>query len=77
MCRVYVVGLISSENENDTSTPPDIFSIVEDQEKIQTMALGKYTGGLIEELDVEGERNVNPYKPDYETLRYRMEFPFN
>lgn len=48
----------------------DILQMIDEPEIIQDLPLGNFTGGLLEELDVEGERNVNPDRPDYESLKY-------
>lgn len=54
----------------DASTSnADILQIIDEPEIIQDLPLGNFTGGLIEELDAEGERNVNPDKPDYDALK--------
>jgi len=61
--------LVKPDTDKLETSAPVILQISEEPGILQELPLGRYTGGHLEECDSEGERNVNPEKPDYDTLK--------
>ncbi|CAL8123009.1 unnamed protein product [Orchesella dallaii] len=69
MSKILSEGLVKADTEKVETSTPVILQISEEPDILQEFPLGRYTGGQLEECDSEGERNVNPEKPDYDTLK--------
>lgn len=68
--KICEEGLIKNDVSSlEPISNSDVLELIEEPEGVQDLPLTNFTGGVLEEIDAEGERSTNPDKPDYDSLR--------
>lgn len=72
--NLLCIGFFKADVDRIENGNPIILQIADESDAGQDLLLRNYTGGLLEECDSEGERILNPDKPDYDALKYTKRF---